>query len=300
MRKAVLDVGSNSVLLTVAELGPEGWVPVLERTAVTSLGEGTKETGLLSEAAQARTLEAIRRFWKEAEDAGAEVQAWGTMALRIARNQGEFVAASQKQGTPVGVLSWEEEADLGFRAVAADPLFLHEDRISIIDPGGQSTELVTADRAGDDWVVRFRRSYPIGTLGLRGRFGERLVFPGLLEAVTEIDDTIGLAYGPDQSGRAVVLGATGTNLVTIRERMVQWDPVRVHGARLEYEEASKAVGWLGPLSDAERADTVGLEPGRETTIHYGALILERFLFALRANECRVSVRGWRHALLERP
>lgn len=298
MRKAVLDVGSNSVLLTVAELGPEGWVPVLERTAVTSLGEGTKETGLISEAAQTRTLEAIQRFWREAEGEGAEVQAWGTMALRIARNQGEFVAASQKQGTPVGVLSGEEEAELGFRAVATDPLFLHEARISIIDPGGQSTELVTADRTADGWSIGFRRSYPIGTLGLRGRYGERLVFPGLLDAIAEIDDSIGLAYRPGQGGAVVVLGATGTNLITIRDRMTHWDPSRVHGARLDYEEASKAVGWLGPLSDMERAETVGLEPGRETTIHYGALILERFLFALRAYECRVSVRGWRHALLE--
>jgi len=49
VRKAVIDVGSNSVLLAVEEQGEEGWKPIIERSDVTSLGEGTKETGLLSE-----------------------------------------------------------------------------------------------------------------------------------------------------------------------------------------------------------------------------------------------------------
>jgi exopolyphosphatase / guanosine-5'-triphosphate,3'-diphosphate pyrophosphatase len=52
------------------------------------------------------------------------------------------------------------------------------------------------------------------------------------------------------------------------------------------------------MSDAERAAIPGMERGRERTIHLGALILERFMHALRTDECRVSVRGWRHALLD--
>lgn len=299
VRKAVLDIGSNSVLLTLAEKTADGWQPLLERTAVTSLGEAVKETGLIQPVPMARTLAAIREFWTQSEAEGAEVQALGTMALRIARNQADFIAAAQAQGTPVGVLSGDEEAELGFLSVASDPLFAQESRLSIIDPGGQSTELVTADRGPDGWQIRFRRSYPVGTLGLRGVFGESLDFPKMMRAVAQVDDEIGLAYRPGQCGKAVVLGATGTNLVTIREQMTVWDPAKVHGAWVDYEEASKALGWLGPLTDLERAETVGLEPGRETTIHYGALILERFLFALRALGCHASVRGWRHAVLER-
>ena len=96
----------------------------------------------------------------------------------------------------------------------------------------------------------------------------------------------------------MVLGATGTNLVSIREKLKAWEPDKVHGAVLDYEEISRAVGWLMPMTDAQRRDVPGMEPGREKTIHIGALILERFLFALRASSCGVSVRGWRHALLE--
>ena len=99
-------------------------------------------------------------------------------------------------------------------------------------------------------------------------------------------------------GLVVTLGATGTNLVTIRERMTVWDADRVHGATLEYEEVSRAAVWLSGLGDAGRAAVPGIERGREHTIHAGALILERCLFKLGSESCRVSVRGWRHAMLD--
>jgi exopolyphosphatase/guanosine-5'-triphosphate,3'-diphosphate pyrophosphatase len=97
----------------------------------------------------------------------------------------------------------------------------------------------------------------------------------------------------------VTLGATGTNLVSIREGWTQWQPDRVHGQVLLYEEISKAAGWMLPMLDLERARIPGIEAGRERTLAAGALILERFLFGLRAESCVVSIRGWRYAMLER-
>lgn len=302
MRKAVIDVGSNSVLLVVSENRGGHWRPLYEASSVTALGEGTKATGLLGESGMAATLKALREFFAAAREHGAEeVLAAATMAARIAANTAEFQDRALEQGTPVVVLSGENEAELGFQAVATDPIFATAPRLSIIDPGGHSTELVTADQAPDGWHVRFRRSYPVGTLGLRSSHfpDERLNPLQILKGVSYIDDLIGLAYRPNEGGTAVVLGATGTNLISIREHLLEWDPDRVHGARLGYEEVSKAFGWLGTMSDAERAEVPGMEKGREKTIHLGSLILERFLFALRTEECRVSVRGWRHALLER-
>ena len=52
------------------------------------------------------------------------------------------------------------------------------------------------------------------------------------------------------------------------------------------------------MSDEERAAVPGIEKGREKSLHIGALILERFLFAVRAESCVVSTRGWRYAYLE--
>jgi exopolyphosphatase / guanosine-5'-triphosphate,3'-diphosphate pyrophosphatase len=303
MRKAVIDVGSNSVLLLVAEQMAHGWEPVLETSEVTALGEGTKESGLLQPDAIARTLEALEKAARKARDLHAEnVLAAGTMALRLARNADDFIEGAAACGIEVEVLSGDEEAELGFQAVATDPVFAQHGRLSIIDVGGHSTELITGTKNAQGWEVDFRRSYSVGALGLRGGSLRNETPPtmAILRAVRDIDDLIALAYLPDQAGHAVALGATPTNLVSIRDKLAQWSPEKVHGAYLDYEDVSKLSGWMMGMTDAERAALVGMERGRERTLHIGALILERFLHALRVLGCSVSVRGWRHALLERP
>ena len=303
MRKAVIDVGSNSVLLLVAEKTPSGWIPVFESSKVTALGAGTKETGLLAEKSIADTLTAIRVAFEDASANGAdEVIAAATMAARIATNARDFQLRGDAQHTPIRILSGDDEARLGFLAVVNDPMFKAYDRISIIDPGGQSTELVVAERTHDetDWSVLFRHSFPIGTLGLRGTTlnDESPKPPEILNAVEEIDDLLLTESVPNDPGEVVVLGATGTNLITIRDLMKTWQPDKVHGACLDIEEVSKAVGWMMPMDDFERSQIVGIEPGREKTIHIGSLILERFMFRIQTLSVRVSIRGWRYALLE--
>lgn len=311
MTRAVVDVGSNSVLLLVARQSGARWETLYESSRVTGLGAGTKTTGLLQEPGMTETLDALREAKKQAEAHGAtEFIAAATMAARIATNTSVFAERAAAQNTPIVVLSGEDEAELGFQAVASDPLFAGEKRISIVDPGGHSTELLTADavwhqpagavEATAHWSVRYRNSFPVGALGLREKWLSAPApdFMARLRAAQHLDELIGLAYRPAESGLVVALGATGTNLVSIREKLTSWQPEKVHGATLDYEEISRAAAWMMDMDDTGRAAIVGIEPGREKTIHIGCLILERFLYALRAGSCRVSVRGWRHALLE--
>ncbi len=302
MRKAVIDVGSNSLILVVEEFSGQSWHRLHEMTAVTALGEGTKKTGVLGERGMQASLKALTRMFAEAKSLGVEsVQAAATMAVRIAENRAEFLTRAAAQNTPVFILSGEQEAQLGFESVCSDQKFEGFDRISVIDPGGHSTEILTASRTPQGWVIQFRHSYPVGTLGLRsGVLSSESPDRGqILTASADLDDLIGLNYLPGGSGEVILLGATGTNLVSIREKLKRWDPDRVHGAYLDYEEISRSVGWMMPMTDTQRAAIPGIEPGREKTLHIGALIAERCLHALSAPGCHVSVRGWRHALLER-
>ena len=302
IRKAVVDVGSNSLILAVEEFDGQTWHRVQERTAITSLGEGTKSTGLLGERGMSASLEALKVFFAEAKALEAvSVEAAATMAVRIADNKQDFLDRAAAQGTPVSILSGDDEAQLGFESVANDPTFSSHSRLTIIDPGGQSTELMTAVRIEREWQIQFRKSFSVGTLGLRSTIltDEAPEPPAILTASAALDDLIGLCYLPNKVGYAIVLGATGTNLVSIREGLTEWQPERVHGAWLSYEEISRSVGYMMQLTDAERGQIKGIEPGREKTIHIGALIVERFLNATLAPGCAVSVRGWRHALLER-
>ena len=302
MIKAAIDVGSNSILLLVSELIDGQWVPLREISTVTALGEGTKETGLLNEARMSSTLEVLRNYQAVCDDMEVnECLIGGTMALRIAQNAKDFLSRADDQGTPVRVLTGDQEAELGFLAVANDPLFANDARLSIIDPGGHSTELMTADREPEgNWRIKFRQSFAVGALGLRGTIipDETPDFAQRLNAMDQIDSLLSFDYLPGQSGRAVVLGATGTNLISIREGYNDWLPNLVHGQILDFEEISRAVGWLCDMTDAQRSQIVGLEKGREKTIHLGALILERFMQSIHVLEVTVSIRGWRHALIE--
>lgn len=300
-RAAVIDVGSNSILLLIQEQTESGWISVFETSLVTGLGVGVRSSGLISEPGWSASLTALREAFDACQEHGTrEILAAGTMALRIANNAAEFCDAAAAQGTPVTIISGDEEAELGFAAVAEDTTFA-EPMKSIIDPGGHSTELVTAQKVGNSWHTEFRQSFSIGALGLRENvLSNQMVNPAeALAAVDLIDQTLGLRYLPHRCGQVVTLGATGTNLVSIREGQATWQPDRIHGQYLDYEEISRAVGWLFQMTDLERSKIVGIEPGREKTIHIGALILERFLYAIGANGCYVSVRGWRHALLHR-
>jgi exopolyphosphatase/guanosine-5'-triphosphate,3'-diphosphate pyrophosphatase len=302
MRRSVIDVGSNSVLLLVSELRGGIWTPIFDDTAITALGEGTKQTGLLSDEAITRTLSAVKGFVNKAIELGCPTTLTAaTMAARIATNSSEFLNFAEKQGTPVVILSGEQEAQLGFESVVGDPTFATFPRISILDPGGQSTEVVVADRTGTGWNILFKQSYPVGTLGLKSTYlnEERVSGIEILRVSSAIDSVIAELIPPQEPGIVVALGAAGTNLVSIRDGLAEWQPEKVHGQTLDFETISNFVGTLMPMCDSERAAIVGMEPGREKTIHVGALLLERFLFALRGEECFVSVRGWRHALLEK-
>lgn len=300
MRHAVIDVGSGSILLLVAEKSEAGWNAVAERSKVTLLGEGVKQSGQILAHRKADTLATLAEFWSIAQSEGATtIFAGGTAALRLAQNAQEFLQAAEQQGTRVVVLSDVQEAELGFLAVADDAAFADASRITIIDPGGQSTEVVQATRTDGGWVKSFEKSFGIGTLQLRGEL-LAVETPGpaeIMRASSWIDDTIGTAINPADPGKIVCLGAPGTDLVCVREGWEDWRPDEVHGARLDYEEVGKAVGWLMRMTDAERDVVIGVQKGRGTTIHIAALILERMLNSLAAPECYVSIRGWRWAML---
>jgi exopolyphosphatase/guanosine-5'-triphosphate,3'-diphosphate pyrophosphatase len=300
--RAVIDVGSNSVLLLVLRRNGDDWETVFEDAAVTGLGTGVKKTGVIKEECSARTLAAVRSFWSKALECGStEIRAAGTMAFRIASNAADVLGKAAEQGTPISVLSGDEEAKLGLQAVLDDPLFAEHDRLTVIDPGGHSTEIASAERVNGSWSEVLRTSRSIGAFTLLdGPFTTECPgFAERLSAVSLIDDAIGFEFLPHKCGHTVLLGAAGTNLVTIRERITDWVPEKVHGAEIDYEEVSRSVDSLCSITLEERAKLTGIEPGREKTLHASLLIVERCLQAVHALGCTVSIRGWRHAFLRK-
>ena len=168
-RLAAVDVGTNSVLLLVAERGADGVVrPVREEADITRLGRGVDRSGVLSSEGMQATLDALARFAALARQDGAQaLVVTATSAARDARNGSEFLdRARARTGATVEILSGDEEARLSYLAVAQDfAAEAGEAGLLAIDVGGGSTELVH----GRGRQVLFRRSLDIGSVRLTER-----------------------------------------------------------------------------------------------------------------------------------
>ncbi|HET9157413.1 MAG TPA: Ppx/GppA family phosphatase, partial [Myxococcaceae bacterium] len=168
-RLAAVDVGTNSVLLLVAERTSDGVVrPVREEADITRLGRGVDRTGVLSPEGMDATLEVLSRFAALARTDGARaLVVTATSAARDARNGAEFLSrVRERTGTNVEILSGDEEARLSYLAVAQDfAAEAGEAGLLAIDVGGGSTEFVH----GRERQILFRQSLDIGSVRMTER-----------------------------------------------------------------------------------------------------------------------------------
>ncbi|OGP79162.1 MAG: hypothetical protein A2V86_10645 [Deltaproteobacteria bacterium RBG_16_49_23] len=166
-RVASIDIGTNTILLLIAEVSRGKLKTLFDRETIVRLGEGVQNSGVLSEGAMKRGFQALEGYLKKCHE--MEVQkifAAGTSALREARNSDQFLTmAKEKLHLSIEVISGEEEASLSFLAVARD-LKEAEKSILVVDVGGGSTEIVQGK--GDailQWV-----SLPLGIVRFNERF----------------------------------------------------------------------------------------------------------------------------------
>jgi exopolyphosphatase/guanosine-5'-triphosphate,3'-diphosphate pyrophosphatase len=162
-RVAVVDIGSNSTRLLVADVDADNRVTELDRRSiVTRLGEGVDATGALGDAPRERVYAALEEYAAAIAGHGASAStAVMTSAVRDASNGDEFAAAvRERYGLEGRTLSGDEEAQLTFLGATAARRPAPGERLLVIDIGGGSTELVIGER-GD---VRFHVSTQVGVV----------------------------------------------------------------------------------------------------------------------------------------
>src|SRR4051812_25292552 len=158
MRVAVVDLGTNSTRLLVADVDDGHVEEVVRRLTITRLGEGVDERKRLLPLPIARVRNVLADYRRELEALGAErALAVGTSAIRDAENGEAFLGEAEwSYGFKTLLLTGEDEARLTFCGVGADDAM-------VLDVGGGSTELVTRDRA---------RTFDLGSVRMTERFGE--------------------------------------------------------------------------------------------------------------------------------
>lgn len=296
-RIAAFDVGTNTVLMAVAERDATGQlVPVLERSDITRLGQGVDRTRRLAPEAIERTVTALARFAAEARALGVTAFVAGaTSAARDADNGEELVAAvKQRAGITLEVLSGDAEAALVFRAVQAD--FGKPNRpLLAIDIGGGSTEFIVGPARG---AALFRRSLDVGSVRLTERMISTHPIPaGEQEAIrAHVRSALTGLPGIEPGTFAVAVAATATTL----EAVVRSDPSHrsaVVAGRLQADDLAALLQRLASMSLEERRVLPGVDPRRADVVCTGGFILLEVLRRFGLSSCSVSDRGVRWGLL---
>jgi exopolyphosphatase/guanosine-5'-triphosphate,3'-diphosphate pyrophosphatase len=289
MRVAVIDIGTNSTRLLIADVEGADVHEVERRTTVTSMGRGVDHTGMICSDAVDDVCGVIGDYKARYEEMGANrVMAIATSAVRDAVNGEAFIAELRERfGLDASLLTGEEEARLTY--LGATSHRTAEDRTLVFDIGGGSTELIV----GSGKKVGFHASLQAGTI----RQSERHLTsdppdPHELEDLAgDIRNLIDTAIAARPDGmpiHAIAVAGTPTSLAAIHQELEPYDPGRVHGYRLGMKSVQHMLSRLSSLPLAERLRVPGLHPGRAPTIVTGTVILVQVMRAFGLQEIEVS------------
>lgn len=299
MRIAAFDIGTNNVLMLVAELRGGELQPLLDLAAITRLGRGVDKARRLDDAAVALTLDTIERFSEKAKAFGVDATAAvGTAAMRDASNGADFRdRVRELLGEGVEIVDGVREAALAFAGASSDPA-LPDGQLGVIDVGGGSTELVIGARErGHAGSIAWGHSYDVGSV----RLYERLMAsdpptPAQRDAVDAcVAHAFARARPPEAELAAVVaLAGTATTYAAIDAR-ARGDASGI-ASSLEVARIDQLCTFLARLPLASRKRVPGLDPGRADVIVAGGTVLAGAARAFGARSLRITERGVRHGL----
>jgi len=289
-RVAVIDIGSNSSRLLVADVA-DGEVSKVERhSRVTRLGRGVDLSGQLSAEAIEAACEAIADYVAICDRVGAKrVATIATSAVRDASNGDAFVAELRERfALDARVLDGEEEARLTYLGATherppAEPTL-------IIDIGGGSTELIV----GNGEEIVFQDSLQVGVV----RHTERHISTDPPTAVeleslaADVRGSIEAAVGHRGQARSAAAGiavaGTPTSLAAVELGLEPYDPERVHGHVLSLKSIQRLLSVFASTPLPERVEIPGLHADRAPTIIAGVVILVEAMRAFDLDRIRVS------------
>jgi exopolyphosphatase/guanosine-5'-triphosphate,3'-diphosphate pyrophosphatase len=298
-RLAAIDVGTNTIRLTVAEVQDDDTYRILdEEREMVRLGEKLDRTGRLSDAAIERALSAIGKMKAIADGFKIrQLRAIATSAVREAANGRTFIReVSRLHKVRIDVISGEEEAQLAFRS-ASRHFDLQGRSTAVVDIGGGSVEVILSAGTAVDHVY----SLPLGAV----RVTERLVRSDPLrpkhwkQMKEEIDRGIRSIIRQPAHRAEIMVGSGGT--FTALAHMSKWQREGRHGSVQGYVlTPAEIIHLLRRLRETPleaRRQIPGLSPDRADIIVAGASVISRLVRGLDTQQIMVNERGIRDGLV---
>lgn len=303
-RRAVIDVGTNSVKLLIADVIGREVRPVWEGSRQTRLGRGFYSNHHLQSGPIVETAQAVADFFKKAgEEKAQAIRVIATSAVRDAVNGGELTTAINKASDcVVEVISGEQEADWAFVGVTTDQA-LASVPLWLVEVGGGSSQFILGHRDH----IEFRHSFPLGTVRLLEKLPHsnpprpqelkecRRMVREFLE--TDARRRIDAVASRKNTACLVGTGGTASILGCLEARLTTFDRHRLETTRVSRGALNEWAEKLWGMPVSERQQLPGLPPNRADVILTGAVVYEQVLEVFQFTELRISTRGVRFGAL---
>ena len=295
-RKAIIDIGSNSIKFFVGELAEDKTIKtVLDTNDIARLGEDLDKTGMINPEPMKRNVEAVARFAQQARELGADqIVAVGTMALRKASNSAEFVKKVKEAcDVDVNIIPGEEEARLSYLAILSG-LPVGDEDLVIFDTGGGSTEFIYGH--GTELIKRF--SVNLGSVRITENYlkADPVSAEDVKAAIAQIDKEFAEAGVEGSPKKLVGMGGTVTSMGAVKHKMVKYDPDVIQGSTRTRADIEEQIKEYSSRTVEQRKELPGLQPKRADVILAGACILKVITDRLGCDALTISDRGVRHGL----
>ena len=298
-RCSILDLGSNSFHVLVADLDGHRLTPVLREREMLHLGRVVARHGTIPDEPRREAVETVRHLSELARRSGAQQRlAVATSALRDAANGAKVIAElSEVAGSTVQVLDGNEEARLGYLGVRAS-VAVRDEPTLVLDLGGGSLELAIGE--GDQ--VAWSDSVPLGASRLSAqvtkdplRSREQRAIEELIDA--ELDPLIDTIRG-HAPATTVTVGGTVRSLARIAAiDEAVWLPATINQLRVTRKELTRLRDLLVALDLDGRLEVPGMKTRRADHLHIAAIVLVRVLERLEIATTTVSDWGLREGIL---
>jgi len=295
-RMAVIDIGTNSTLLLIAEVTQSGQLlEIAQYSNTTRLGRKIHETGVIGKQGLIDTLKTLCHYQSLIQSMHVkQTIAAGTEVFRLAKNQDDILAEIQnKTGLSVNVLSESQEAEYSYTGAVSGK---ETNKALVIDIGGGSTEMI----AGEKYCIQDSISLPIGAVIMTDQF--LLADPPDKKACDRLKTYVSRQIPQNwkntmlQIPQFIIVGGTATTLAALHLQLDHYDPFQVDGLKMTYSDIARQIKQLCNCSLKIRQQWLSVDPKRADIIIAGTLILQSILHFSAKKQIMIRDRGMRHGI----
>jgi exopolyphosphatase/guanosine-5'-triphosphate,3'-diphosphate pyrophosphatase len=291
--RASIDIGSNSILLLIAEIEPTGLKEIVNLSTITGLGRDLDKNGYFCDEAIEDSFSALEKYSLEIKKHNVKdenIIVTATEASRVASNATEFITrVKEKLGLNIQIINAEGEAYYTALGVTKYASNSSGNYLTIMDIGGASTEFIRVQK--DPFSIEKTISLPIGSV----RGTDWLRDGSFDKKVNELCNNYPLQnYETDT---LICVAGSMTSLATMLKELSSFNASAINGEKFGYDTFCQFVDKIKPMHPEKLLEKYPFLGKRSRTIYAGAEVAKAMGRSLNINSMQISTYGLRYGTL---